>query len=162
MATAAYAHHAQAALDVDAAGVSVFAALDDHRRLSAHMESPSMAMAGASMHVELDDRQGRGIGARIAMTGRVFGIALALDEAVVEYEPPRRKVWETLGEPRLIVIGAYRMGFEVVPKGAGSRVRMWIDYADPNRGIGRWLAPLFGAMYARWCLRQMIGAARGA
>lgn len=121
-----------------------------------------MAMVGASMHVELDERQGRGVGARITMSGRVLGLRLELDEEVVEYDPPRRKGWATLGEPRLLVIGRYRMGFSVEPVGAGSRIRIWIDYELPVRRALRWLGALAGRFYARWCLRQMLRGVQGA
>src|SRR5512134_1621294 len=148
----------QATVDVAMAPGEAFARLDDHRRLSAHMASSSPMMAGGSMHVETDDRHGQSIGSRIRLTGRVLGIALAVEEAITDYEPPWRKAWQTLGEPRLLVIGPYRMGFEVQPQGSGSRVTLWIDYGLPDRGVERWLARLLGRFYARWCTTRMLGA----
>ena len=44
------------------------------------------------------------------MNGRILGLKLSLDEVVTERDPPARKVWETVGVPRLLVIGPYRMG----------------------------------------------------
>jgi hypothetical protein len=35
------------------------------------------------------------------MSGKVVGVDLFLDEVIREREPPRRKVWETVGTPRL-------------------------------------------------------------
>jgi len=141
---------------------SVFDALDDHRRLAAHMESNTLIMAGARMAIELDEGGGRAVGSRIGMTGRVLGMALRVDEVVTTYEPPWRKVWETIDEPRLLVIGRYRMGFGVETLGSGSRVRIWIDYRLPAGGLARWLGAAVGRLYARWCTRQMLLGIGGA
>src|SRR5687767_10773878 len=89
----------------------VFAYVDDPTHLAAHMAKPSWTMAGGYMHLVLDEARGREIGARIRLTGRVLGVPLEVDERVVEHTPPRRKIWETVGTPRLLVIGPYRMGF---------------------------------------------------
>jgi hypothetical protein len=81
---------------------------------------------------------------------------LAVEEVVTERKPPHRKVWETMGSPQLLVIGPYRMGVEVTPEGQTSRLRVFIDYALPERAPARWLGRLFGRYYARWCTRQMV------
>jgi len=81
---------------------------------------------------------------------------LAAEERVTEHTPPHRKVWETTGSPKLLVIGHYRMGFEVTPEGQASRLRVFINYALPERVPARWLGRLFGRYYARWCTRQMV------
>jgi hypothetical protein len=84
------------------------------------------------------------------MTGRVFGLPLSLEEAVTERDPPHRKVWETIGRPQLLVIGNYRMGFEIKPQGTGSLLRVFIDYTLPKARPARWLGRLFSQYYARW------------
>lgn len=108
------------------------------------------------MKLEFDEREGRGLGARIRLAGTVLGIPLEVDEAVVVYEPPVRKVIETLGKPRLLVIGRYRLGFEVLADGGGSNVRVWIDYAPPNGIMQRFFGRLLGRLYARWCVSRML------
>ena len=62
---------------------------------------------------------------------------------------------ETRGKPRLLVIGAYRMGFTIAPIASGSRLVASIDYALPPRGICHLLGLLFGEIYAAWCTRRM-------
>jgi hypothetical protein len=95
--------------------------LDDHTRLSAHMRRRSWRMGWGRLHLQLDERAGRAVGSRIRLEGRVFGVRLALEEVVTEHAPPTRKVWVTVGTPRLLVIGRYRMGFALVPASAGAR-----------------------------------------
>lgn len=119
------------------------------------MEKQSLMMAGATMHVETDALLGQAVGSVIRVTGRVLGMDLAVEEVVTEREPPFRKTWETRGEPRLLVIGSYRMGFTIAPIGTNSRLTVFIDYQLPPRGFSRWLGHLFGRSYAAWCTRRM-------
>ena len=134
----------------------VFAHVDDHRRLSSHMSEPSWRTGWGRMETEIDEGRGQAVGSRIRLSGRVLGVELSVEEVVVERNPPRRKVWETTGTPKLLVIGHYRMGFELSPQGSSSMLRVFIDYAVPERGPGRWLGHVFGQAYARWCTQQMV------
>ncbi len=153
-------HRSEVSVDTDAH--TLFALLDDHRRLAGHMEKPSLMMAGATMRVETDALNGQAVGSVIKVTGRVLGVSLAVEEVVTERVPPMRKTWETRGEPRLLVIGAYRMGFTISPQGKGSQLVVFIDYQNPPRGLARWLALIFGGIYAAWCTRRMATDAAAA
>ena len=155
MGNGRYPRHHHSEVDVTANTNSLFAILDDHTRLASHMEKPSLMMAGATMHVETDALHGQAIGSVIRVTGRVLGMDLAVEEVVTEREPPFRKTWETRGEPRLLVIGSYRMGFTIAPIGTNSRLTVFIEYQLPPHGFSRWLGHLFGRSYAAWCTRRM-------
>ena len=108
------------------------------------------------MKTILDERRAQRVGSHIRVSGRVFGLELSLDEVVTEREPPTRKVWETVDSPRLLVIGPYRMGFEVTPRESGSQLRVFIDYALPSPWPERWLGRVFGGYYAHWCTQTMV------
>ena len=148
-------HHFETSVVVSAPADVVFSYLDDHTRLSAHMRQSSWMMAGSRLAFELDASGGRTVGARIRLSGRVLGLRLAVEEIVTERQLPLRKVWETTGTPRLLVIGQYRMGYEITPRGDASRLRVFIDSALPGPLPGRWLGRLFGRFYARWCTQRM-------
>ena len=153
-----YAHHFESRVHVDAPPKALFDELDDQERLSAHMMKSSAMMAGSVMQFEFDERRGRAVGSRMRLFGNVLGVSLDVVEAVTERDPPRRKAWETLGEPRLLVIGPYRMGFEILAEDSGSALTVFIDYDEPS-GALRFFGKAFGGLYARWCTRSM---ARGA
>ena len=138
----------------------VFDFLDDPARLTAHMSRSSWTMGGGRMTLELDAGAGRRVGSVMTLSGRAFGLALYLQEIVIERDAPLRKIWETTGAPRLWVIAQYRLGFEIDAQTDGSRVCVFIDYALPTTGIGRWLGPILGSSYAKWCTRKMLGDAR--
>lgn len=95
----------------------LFQHLDDPRRLGGHMSRSSAMMLGSRMTIELDEADGRRVGSRIRLVGRIVGIPIAVEEVISEHVPPRRKVWQTIGTPRLLVLSHYTMGFEITPEG---------------------------------------------
>jgi hypothetical protein len=158
-ATDVYTRHEERSVTINAPTEQVFAALDDHTRLSSHMSEPSWRMGGGSMETVVDAGRGQSIGSHIILQGRVFGVRLFVEEIVTVREPPNRKVWTTIGAPRLVVIGPYQMSFEVAPHAAGAQLRVAIDYDLPPSGVGRLLGWIFGGAYARWCVRRMTSDA---
>ena len=72
------------------------------------------------MEIITDPERPRGVGGHITLRGRVFGLRLFVEEIVTRYEPPLVKEWETTGEPRLIVIGQYRMAFHITTEAHGT------------------------------------------
>lgn len=153
-----YPHHVETIVDVPAAPQDLFETIDDHARLAEHMTGSSMMMAGSRMRFRYDEGGGKAVGSKIGMTGTVLGVGLALEEVVVERVPPFRKAWETVGEPRLLAIGTYRMGFEIAPQAEGSRLKIFIDWREPGPPW-RWLGRLLGRAYAKWCTERMASGA---
>lgn len=152
-------HYEEGAL-IPASVRQVFDYVDDHARLSAHMGRSSWMMGGGRMDFQIDG--GGGVGSHLRLSGTVLGMRLSVDEVVTHYVPPYRKAWQTVGTPRLLVIGHYRMGVEIHPERRGSTLSVWIDYEPPATRSTRWLGVLLGRIYARWCVRQMIQSAQGA
>lgn len=159
-----FPYHAEAQGRLRAAAGRVFAFLDDHARLAAHMTRRSWRMGWSRMNLQFDEGAGQALGSRIRLEGRVLGVRLSLEEEVTEHTPPIRKVWATVGTPRLLVIGPYRMGFTL---GAGDfaandvgadqvTLTVFIDYALPARGLSWLLGRIVGHWYARWCTRRMV------
>ncbi len=136
----------------------VFAYIDDHSRFSSHMSKSSWMMGGGRMEVSTDSNRGQKVGSHILLSGSAFGISINLDEVVTQHQKPNLKVWETVGEPKLMVVGQYQMKIEIHPQGDKSHLTVSIDYRLPNKNV--WLGRLFGMMYAKWCVRQMINGVR--
>jgi uncharacterized membrane protein len=155
-----FERHYAATVTLNAPAEKVFSYGDDFSRLSSHMNKSSMMMVGGSMKTSFDAARGQAIGSRVSMEGRMMGMELSLEEIVTERVPPRHKAWETVGAPRLLVIGGYRLGFDIVSNDDTSDLRVFIDYDLPPSSATRWLGYLFGPIYARWCIRQMVDGAR--
>lgn len=145
-------HYEESAL-VLVAPAELFAYIDDHKQFSSHMSTSSWMMGGGKMEVSVDEGGGKKVGSHIRMGGTAFGIEVSLEEVITRYEPPYVKTWETVGTPRLLVIGQYRMSIDIRRQGGGSNLRVSIDYDLPTKNT--WLGKLFGGMYATWCVRQM-------
>ncbi len=141
---------------INANPVAVFEKLDDHRALASHMSNASWMMAGSSMNMEMDDKKGRGLGSVIKLRGRFLGIPLSLEEVVTEYSRSIKKTWATVGEPKLLIIGSYRMGFDLTSEGVQTRVNIWIEYDLPIGWAQKFLGKSLGSIYARWCVQQMM------
>ena len=147
--------HSESTRIVTASADAVFSHLDDHNRLAGHMSQSSWLMAGSRMTINMDALKGRSTGSHIHLRGRVLAIPVHVEEVVTEHEPPLRKAWETVGVPKLLVIGHYKMGFEIRPQDASSLLRVFIDYDLPEPWLTRLLGNLLGGFYARWCTESM-------
>lgn len=158
MGATEFAFHYEGSAVLNAPIDAAFAYLDDFHKLSAHMERSSGMMMGSQMRIEADERQGRAVGSVISMGGKMLGVRLSLREVVTERIPPKRKAWRTL-DTDLLVIGAYLLGFELREHGQETWLRVFIDYDLPKTGLGRWLGPMFGRAYAKWCIETMLADA---
>lgn len=147
--------HSESTRIVTASADAVFSHLDDHNRLAGHMSQSSWLMARSRMTINMDALKGRSTGSHIHLQGGVLGIPIHVEEVVTEHQPPFRKAWETIGVPKLLVIGSYKMGFEITPQGALSLLRVFIDYDLPEPWLTRLLGQLLGRFYARWCTESM-------
>jgi hypothetical protein len=58
------------------------------------------------------------------------------------------KSWQTLGDPRMIILKGYRTGFEPTPRTHGSHWRVFVDYSIPDGGHGRLPGALFASTSA--------------
>lgn len=157
-----YSRHEEYEGKVTASPDELFELLDDQTRLSAHMTKRSWKMGWGKTDVFLDDQRGKAIGSHIVIRGRVFGISIYLDEVVTRRDPPRTKQWRTVGQPRLLVIGPYQMGFAIAPELPHAGLTVRIDYELPQGGVSRLLGLLLGRSYAKWCTKKMVRDAQQA
>lgn len=139
---------------------AVFKYADDHSNLSSHMNKSSWMMGGGKMEDQVDEGKFQKVGSHLRMRGAVFGIKLFLDEVVMQHKPPFRKEWQTVGDISLIVIDHYKLGFEIVSDKNNSRLTVFIDYELPKSAKTYLLGTLFGELYAKWCVNQMISGTK--
>lgn len=150
--------HYRESVIIDAQAEDIFTYIDDHTKFSSHMNNSSWMMGGGHMDTSVDKGHGQIIGSHIKMSGRVFGVNIFLDEVVTRHEPPILKAWETVGDLNLLVIGHYQMEIKIQPKNSKSLLNISIDYDLPQKNA--WLGRLFGDVYARWCVKQMINGVK--
>jgi hypothetical protein len=145
---------------VPAPPARVFAWLDDPRNTGWHMSRPSFAMLGGALRVERLSTTDTGVGATYRSWGRVLGLRIDFTTTVVRWVADQEKVWRTIGDPRLIVLGHFEMRFGVEPVNEGTRLTMALEYELPPKSVGRLLGWALAAPYAKWCLRRMCRDAK--
>lgn len=150
--------HYEESVTISTTAKNLFDFVDDHNNFSSHMNKPSLMMGGGKMTTKMDQGNGKSVGSHIYLKGKAFGIEIYLDEIVTKHDQPRYKEWETVGEPKLLIIGKYRMGLEIKETQGQSSLRVFIDYDLPS-GMTRIIGILLGDSYARWCVRQMVNGA---
>lgn len=133
----------------------VFEYIDRPERLSAHMSRRFWRLGGTFMSIETDAAAGRAVGSRFRLCGNVFGISLDVECVVVDRVVPGLKEWQTIGTPRLLVIGPYRMALRIQPQNGESVVTISLEWWLASGWWSRLLGWLFGGVYARWCVQQM-------
>jgi len=151
-----FPYHFSDQVFVAAPPAALFAYLDRHSQLSAHMTRRSSMMGGGRMVIRADEGGFQRLGSRLQLSGHAFGLTVFLEEEITDYHPPKAKAWHTLGTPRLLIIGHYCMGFEVDPVAGGSSLRVFLDYDLPTGVVKRLLGRLLAPTYARWCVRNMV------
>src|SRR3989344_5709890 len=143
---------------IPATAEKIFAYIDDHTRFSSHMNKSSWMMGGGKMEIKVDEGNDQKMGSHILLSGSAFGIKIFLDEVVTRHEPPLIKTWETVGIPKLLIVGSYGMGIEITPQNEQSQLLVYIDYDLP--ATNTWLGLLFSGIYAKWCVRQMVNGTK--
>ena len=147
---------------IDAPPAAVFAWIDDPRNTGWHMSRPSMAMLGSVLQTEQISPNATGLGATYRSHGRVMGLPLDFTGVVSRWVPQEEKIWRSIGEPRLIVIGAFEMRLTITPESGGSRLTAGIEYTLPKSWAGRLLGRVLARPYSRWCLRRICRDAKSA
>ncbi len=142
----------------------VFAFMDDVKNVGFHMSGrSSMPMMGSRLEIAILSPQSTGVGATYRMWGRMMGLTIDFSETVTKYIAGREKVWETIGEPKLLIMSSYVMRVAVNPLSLSScRLTISLTYAPPRSIFWRFVSALVGDWYARWCLKSMCQDAKAA
>ena len=74
-----------------------------------------MPMMGSTLELDIVTPAVTGVGATYRYSGRMMGLTIDFSETVTQYKLGRRKVWHTIGTPRLLIIAGYEMAVLVEP-----------------------------------------------
>lgn len=135
---------------------SVFRYMDDLSKTGMHMSENSMMMMGSKLKLEHVSGPEKGMGATFRWKGKTMGFPLDFTVRVTKWAENEEKVWETVGNPQLVILGWYLMRLRTVADGEGTRVSLEIRYRRPERLFYKLLSVLFARVYAEWCLSRML------
>lgn len=138
----------------------VFHYLDDLGVTGMHMTRSSVMMMGSKLHLEYLTENKTGRGSKYRWTGAMMAMKMDFTVEVITWVEGVEKVWETIGEARMIIYSWYRMHLLVYPKGNITLAELSITYKRPKGWFAKIVSFLFADWYCNWCLKNMLTAAK--
>jgi hypothetical protein len=120
-----------------AAPEMVFKTIDDLGVTGMHMTKSSMMMMGSKLHLEFLTKHHIGLGSRYRWTGTMMGLKMDFTVEVTKWNEGSEKVWETIGDPKLIIYSWYRMTLNVLPIENVTKAELSIAYEKPKGFFSR-------------------------
>jgi len=134
----------------------VFRYLDDLGITGMHMTKSSVMMMGSKLHLEYLTANHTGPGSKYRWTGTIMGIKMDFTVEVTKWIEGVEKVWETIGEARMIIYSWYRMHLLLTKKENTTVAELSITYEKPKGWFLKILSFLFADWYCNWCLKNML------
>lgn len=144
----------------DAPADMVFSYLDDLGVTGTHMTNSSAMMMGSKLQLEFLTANHTGLGSKYRWTGPMMGIKMDFTVEVTKWVEGVEKVWETIGDAKMIIYSWYRMHLLVYPKGDMSQAELSITYEKPKGWVAKIVSFLFADWYCNWCLKKMMTDAK--
>ena len=134
----------------------VFKSIDDLGVTGMHMTQSSMMMMGSKLHLEFLTESHTGLGSRYRWTGKMMGIKMDFTVIVTKWVKDEEKIWETIGEAKLIIYSMFRMHLKINQEHNGTKAYLSISYEKPKGFFNRILSFFLADWYCRWCLNNML------
>jgi hypothetical protein len=141
---------------IQASPDKVFETLDDLGVTGMHMTKSSVMMMGSRLHLEYLTPGHTGLDTKYRWTGKMMGMKMDFTVRVTRWIKDIEKVWETIGETKMIIYSWYRMNLLVSKEGVGTKAELSITYKSPKGAVNKLLSALFAEWYCRWCLTNML------
>jgi hypothetical protein len=136
--------------------LEVFRIIDDLGVTGVHMTESSMMMMGSKLILEYLTANRTGLNSKYRWYGKMMGIPMHFTVLVTKWNPGKEKVWETIGESKLVIYSWYRMALHLEESISGTFAILSISYKRPAGFWGKLLSYIFADIYCIWCLRKML------
>ncbi|WP_276374237.1 hypothetical protein [Chryseolinea sp. H1M3-3] len=143
-----------------ASAQQVFNTIDDLGVTGMHMTESSGMMMGSKLNLEFLTTNKTGIGSRYRWTGKMMGLMMNFTVEVTKWINGVEKVWETIGETKLIIYSWYRMKLLLKDVNGNTEAELSISYEKPKGLLNKILCFFLADWYCRWCLKKMLGDAK--
>ncbi|HMV07474.1 MAG TPA: hypothetical protein PKL56_11785 [Cyclobacteriaceae bacterium] len=140
----------------------VFKTIDDLGVTGMHMTESSGMMMGSKLKLDFLTSNKTGIGSRYRWTGKMMGLVMDFTVEVTKWINGVEKVWETIGDTKLIIYSWYRMKLLLNETNGNTEAELSISYEKPKGFFNKMLCFLLADWYCRWCLKKMLGDAKKA
>jgi len=142
---------------IDASPDKVFAMIDDLGITGMHMTQSSGMMMGSKLHLQYLTENHTGLGSKYRWTGKMTGMKMDFTVEVTKWIKGVEKIWETIGDAKMIIFSWYRMSLLVKPVNNGSEAVLSITYKKPKGWFANIISFFFADWYCNWCLKKMLG-----
>jgi len=130
--------------------------MDNISNTGMHMMKSSGMMMGSKLNLEELTPERSGTEKTYRWYGKVMGIKLDFTVKVTKWIAGKEKIWETIGQPKMIILHWYRMHLLLVPNSKGTLAELSIEYTLPTQVFYWLISLLLAPIYAKWCVGNML------
>ena len=134
--------------------------MDNLGNTGMHMMKNSAMMMGSKLNLEQLTECKTGLNSKFHWFGKMMGIPLDFTVVVSKWIENKQKVWETIGESKMIILKWYQMRLLVSPNGGSTKAELSIRYTLPDNLFFKIIALFLAPWYANWCLKNMLNDAK--
>lgn len=143
---------------INSTPAKVFAYMDNIGNTGMHMTKSSKPMMGSKLELKQLSENATGLNSKFRWYGKMMGFTMDFIVVVTKWIKDNEKVWETIGQAKMIILGWYRMHLVILPSpfGPNTEVELSISYTKPKNIFFKFIAFFLATLYANWCLNNML------
>lgn len=134
----------------------VFSYMDNLGNTGMHMMENSAMMMGSKLQLQQLSENATGLNSKFHWSGNMMGFAMDFTVVVTKWVKDKEKIWETVGEAKMIILKWYQMRLVITPEGQNTKAELSITYSKPDNVFFKFLAFFLAPCYAAWCLNNML------
>jgi hypothetical protein len=134
----------------------VFAYMDQSVNIGMHMTESSTMMMGSKLKLIQLSENATGLHSKFKWAGDILGLPIDFTVEVIWWIKDKEKVWETVGNAKMIIMKWYQMHLFLSPEGKDTNVSLTIVYQLPDPFIHKVISFFLAPLYANWCLKNML------
>ncbi len=122
------------------------------------MTKSSKPMMGSKLESKQLSENATGPNSKFCWYGKMLGFTIDFTVVVTKWIKDKEKVWETIGQAKMIILGWYRMHLTILlsPGGPNTEVELNITYTKPKNIFFKFIAFFLAPVYANRCLNNML------
>ncbi len=141
---------------INSAPEIVFAYMDNINNTGMHMTKSSTQMMGSKLVLEQLSKNATGLNSKFRWHGKMMGFTMDFTVVVTKWIKGKEKVWETVGNAKMIILKWYQIHLVIAPEGKNTKAELSIAYKKPENMFFRFIALFLAPLYANWCLNNML------
>ncbi len=130
--------------------------MDNINNTGMHMTKSSKPVMGSKLGLKQLSENATGLNSKFRWYGKMMGFTMDFTVVVTKWIKDKEKVWETIGEAKMIILGWYQMRLMISPQGENTKAVLSIAYIKPKNIFLKFIAFFLAPLYANWCLNNML------